>query len=242
VRGPWLLVIAVSAWGLAACASVAQTQTADPTAMPPVIETATEASLPTVTIEADTPTPAAAVAEVTLRILPEQSEVRFLIDEVLAGSPKTVVGATTAVSGEITGDFANPQEVRIGPIQVDLGTLRTDNNFRNRAIHDVILQTGIEANRFATFQSTALEGLPDRVTFGTSYEVELTGDLTIHGVTQSVTFVAVVTPVSETRLEGTASVTLPTADFDVHVLRLPPQVASVGDLVTLQIDFVAEAG
>ena len=46
--------------------------------------------------------------------------------------------------------------------------------------------------------------------------------------------------VSETRLEGTASVTLPTADFDVHVLRLPPQVASVGDLVTLQIDFVAE--
>ena len=235
-----MLVITCIAWGLAACASVAQTRTADPTAMPPVVETATEASLPTATSEA--PTLAATSGEVTLRIVPEQSEVRFLIDEVLIGSPKTVVGTTAAVSGQITGDFAHPPGVRVGPIQVDLSTLRTDNNFRNRAIHEAILQTGIEANRYATFQSTALEGLPDQVTFGTSYEVELTGDLTIHGVTQSVTFVAVVTPVSETRLEGTASVTLPTADFDVHVLRLPPQVASVGDLVTLQIDFVAEAG
>ena len=59
-------------------------------------------------------------------------------------------------------------------------------------------------------------------------------------MTRSVTFAAVVTPVSETRLEGTASVTLPTADFDVRVLRLPPQVASVADIVTLEIDFVAE--
>jgi polyisoprenoid-binding protein YceI len=130
--------------------------------------------------------------------------------------------------------------VAVGTIQVDRSTLQTDNNFRNRALHEAILQTGSEANRFASFQSTAIEGLPDQVTFGTSYEVGLTGDLTIHGVTRSVTFAAVVTPVSETRLEGTASVTLPTADFDVHVLRLPPQVASVGDLVTLQIDFVAE--
>jgi hypothetical protein len=35
---------------------------------------------------------------------------------------------------------------------------------------------------------------------------------------------------------------LPYSDFDIHILRLPPQVASVGDVVTLQIDFVAEAG
>ena len=240
MRGLRVLVITGIAVGLAACASAAQTQMADPATVPPQVKPATEASLPTATSEAEAPTLAATSGEVTLRIVPEQSEVRFLIDEVLVGSPKTVVGATAAVSGQITGDFAHPPGVRVGPIQVDLSTLRTDNNFRNRAIHEAILQTGIEANRYATFQSTALEGLPDQVTFGTSYEVELTGDLTIHGVTQSVTFVAVVTPVSETRIEGTASITMPTADFDVHVLRLPPQVASVGDLVTLQIDFVAE--
>jgi hypothetical protein len=61
-------------------------------------------------------------------------------------------------------------------------------------------------------------------------------------VTRPVTFAAVVTPVSQSRLEGTASVSLPYSDFDIHILRLPPQVASVGDVVTLEIDFVAEAG
>jgi hypothetical protein len=57
-----------------------------------------------------------------------------------------------------------------------------------------------------------------------------------------VTFAAEVTPVSEGRLEGSASVSLPISDFDIRILRLPPQVASVGEIVTLEIDFVAEAG
>jgi polyisoprenoid-binding protein YceI len=130
----------------------------------------------------------------------------------------------------------------VGPIVVDLSTLATDKSFRNRAIHDVILETGSEANRFATFQLTSVEGMPSEVVLGTAYDLSLAGDLTIHGVTRPVTFAAVVTPVSETRLEGSASVSLPIGDFDVHVLRLPPQVASVGDVVTLEIDFVAEAG
>jgi polyisoprenoid-binding protein YceI len=236
-----LLLVVASLLATGACGSAAPDQQPDPTPAPPTSAPTSGPVLPAETAEVEAATELPSSALVTLQIVPEQSEVRFLIDEVLAGSSKTVVGTTTAVSGQVSGDFADPQGVLVGPIQVDLSTLRTDNNFRNRALHEAILQTGSEANRFATFQATAVEGLPDQVTFGTSYEVALTGDLTIHGVTRSVTFAAVVTPISGTRLEGTASVTLPTADFDVHVLRLPPQVASVGDLVTLQIDFVAEA-
>ena len=100
--------------------------------------------------------------------------------------------------------------------------------------------TGNEANRFAAFQAASIDGLPAQVTFGTAYDLSITGDLTIHGVTRPVTFTATVTSVSESRLEGTASVTLDYADFDIHILRLPEQVASVGQLVTLGIDFVAE--
>jgi polyisoprenoid-binding protein YceI len=205
------------------------------------------AALPSEAVQepaADSTQPAGnpAAGETVFRIIPDQSEARFLIDEILAGSPKTVVGVTNAVSGEISGDFGSPQQVAVGPIQVDLSTLATDNSFRNRAIRDVILQTGIEANRFALFQLTGIDGLPTEVVVGTAYDLSLSGDLTIHGVTRPVTFAAVVTPVSETRLEGTASVSFPIRDFDIHILRLPPQVASVGDVVTLQIDFVAEAG
>jgi polyisoprenoid-binding protein YceI len=216
----------------------------------PTVEPSLPTDAPPTTVESVSTTPGAApVASaveaggvIVFRIVPEQSEARFLIEEILAGSAKTVVGVTSAVSGEISGAFGSPQAVAVGPIQVDLSTLATDNAFRNRAIRDAILQTGIDANRFAVFQPTGIEGLPADVALGTAYELSLSGDLTIHGVTRPVTFAAVVTPVSETRLEGAASVSLPYSDFDIHILRLPREVASVGDVVTLEIDFVAEAG
>jgi len=216
----------------------------------PTVERNLPTAAPATTIETVLTTPGAAPevtaveagGEIVFRIVPEQSEARFLIEEILAGSAKTVVGLTSAVSGEISGAFGSPQAVAVGPIHVDLSTLATDNAFRNRAIRDAILQTGIDANRFAVFQVAGIEGLPADVGFGTAYELSLSGDLTIHGVTRPVTFAAVVTPVSATRLEGTASVSLPYIDFDIHILRLPREVASVGDVVTLEIDFVAEAG
>ena len=216
----------------------------------PTVERNLPTAAPATTIETVLTTPGAAPeataveagGEIVFRIVPEQSEARFLIEEILAGSAKTVVGVTSAISGEISGAFGSPQAVAVGPIHVDLSTLATDNAFRNRAIRDAILQTGIDANRFAVFQVTGIEGLPADVALGTAYELSLSGDLTIHGLTRPVTFAAVVTPVSATRLEGTASVSLPYIDFDIHILRLPREVASVGDVVTLEIDFVAEAG
>ena len=180
--------------------------------------------------------------EIVFRIVPDQSEARFLIEEILAGSAKTVVGVTSAVSGEISGAFGSPQAVAVGPIQVDLSTLATDNAFRNRAIRDAILQTGIDANRFAVFQLTGIEGLPADVALGTAYELSLSGDLTIHGVTRPVTFAVVVTPVSEIRLEGTAWSLCPIVTSTSTFSGCPEKWPPVGDVVTLEIDFVAEAG
>ena len=234
------LVVTTAVLLAAACGS-APTATGEPSRPTAAAATTMEAFL-TTPGAAPEATAVEAGGEIVFRIVPDQSEARFLIEEVLAGSAKTVVGVTSAVSGEISGAFGSPQAVAVGPIQVDLSTLATDNAFRNRAIRDAILQTGNDANRFAVFQLTGIEGLPADVALGTAYELSLSGDLTIHGVTRAVTFAAVVTPVSEARLEGTASVSLPYSDFDIHILRLPREVASVGDVVTLEIDFVAEAG
>jgi len=235
------LVVTLAVLLAAACGSAPAAPTVEPslpTAAPPT----TFETVLTTPGPAPEATAVEAGGEIVFRIVPDQSEARFLIEEILAGSAKTVVGVTSAVSGEIRGAFGSPQAVAVGPIQVDLSTLATDNAFRNRAIRDAILQTGNDANRFAVFQLTGIEGLPADVALGTAYELSLSGDLTIHGVTRPVTFAAVVTPVSETRLEGTATVSLPYSDFDIHILRLPREVASVGDVVTLEIDFVAEAG
>ena len=235
------LVVTLAVLLAAACGSASAATTVEPS-LPTGVQATTVESVLTTPGAAPEATAVEAGGEIVFRIVPDQSEARFLIEEILAGSAKTVVGVTSAVSGEIRGAFGSPQAVAVGPIQVDLSTLATDNAFRNRAIRDAILQTGIDANRFAVFQPTGIEGLPAEVALGTAYVLSLSGDLTIHGVTRPVNFTAVVMPVSETRLEGTASVSLPYSDFDIRILRLPREVASVGDVVTLEIDFVAVAG
>ncbi len=247
----WLLSAGGMVLLLAACVPSAPIQpTATATQAPP-----TEAAFPTATpLEAtDTPAPdpsetpteiptTAPPNEQVFTIIGAESEVRFVIGEILNGSPKTVVGTTNGVSGEIVADYANTATAQVRSLSVDLSGLRTDNGFRNRAIHDLILQTGNPSYRTATFVQTAISGLPPSVEVGQSYTFQITGSLTIHGVTREVTFEATVTPISATRLEGTASTTVRYADFGVSIPRLPPQVASVEEEVRLEIDFVAIAG
>jgi len=237
---PALIVLSVT---LTACGG-SQSQAA-----PPVAETAKQApaeeSMGEPTGEmAETPTEEpmgeAAAAGPVFQVTGE-SEARFLIGEVLNGNAITVVGATNAVSGEIVADYADTSSAQVSQIRVDLSTLATDNNFRNGAIHDFILQTGDPTNQYAEFTSTSISGLPASVTVDETYDVQITGNLTIHGVTQKVTFEGTITPVSDTRIEGMASLTITYGDYGVQVLRLPRQVASVEDMTTLEIDLVAVA-
>jgi polyisoprenoid-binding protein YceI len=127
-------------------------------------------------------------------------------------------------------------------ITVDLSSLQTDSSLRTRTLHSNILQTGNEAFRYATFSATGFSGLPASASVGETYNFQINGDLSIHGVTRSVTFDATVTPVSATRLEGNASLEILWGDYGIGVFRLPEQVASVEDKVIVGLIFVAEAG
>lgn len=196
------------------------------TAMPRATETTPQAGA----------TSAPADAPIIMRIVPAESQVRFVIDEVLNNAPKTVVGTTNQVAGEIAVDPANPTRSRVGVIQVNARTLTTDNEFRNRAIKNRILET--DQYEFISFAPTQLLGLPQSAQIGQSYTFQIVGDLTIRDVTREVTFEVTVTPVSATRLEGSAATTIRYADFGLAIPRVP-QVASVADEVRLEIDFVA---
>lgn len=209
------------------------------------VEEAVEPAAPSPTAEAEPATEQVATEEaaagagpVAFRIVPEESQARFVIQEVLAGADTTVVGATNAVEGEIMADFANPAQSSAGEFRVDLSTLLTDNNFRNRALRDMILETNNPEFQYAVFAPTAVTGLPETISIGQAVDFQVTGDLTIHGTTQPVTFDATATPVSDARIEGSATMTLPYSTF-VTIPRLPPQVASVSENVTLELDFVA---
>lgn len=182
---------------------------------------------------------APAAAQTTLyRIVPENSEVRFILTEDLRGVPTTVVGVTDQVAGDVLVDFTTPANSRVGMIRINARTLATDNNFRNGAIRERILQSIQADYEFIEFTPTAITGLPARVEVGQAVTFEITGDLKVRNIVRPVTFEATVTATADDRLEGTASTTVQRADFNLTIPNVPG-VANVSEAVQLEIDFVA---
>lgn len=176
----------------------------------------------------------------TFVLSPENSQVSFTLLEDLRGVRTTVVGTTNQVAGTISVDFANPQNSTVGPIEINLRTLATDNEFRNRAIRAEILESARDEYEFTTFTPTAINGLPERVSVGDTFTFTVTGDLPIRQITNSVTFDVTVTLVSETELTGSAEATVLRSAYDLQIPSVPG-VANVTDDVLLQIRFAATA-
>ncbi len=164
------------------------------------------------------------------------SQVRFQLDEDLRGTRTTVVGATDQVAGELSLNLADLSQTQVGVIQINARTLATDNNFRNRAIQNEILDTG--QFEFITFTPTALEGLPASAAIGEAITFTMSGDLTIRDITLPATFTVEATAVSETQLTGTATAVVNRTDYDLQIPSVP-NVANVEEEVELYIDFTA---
>lgn len=176
----------------------------------------------------------------TFSIIPEESQVLFLLDEDLMGSRNTVIGTTDQVAGNILVDFENPSASMVGPIEINLRTLTTDNEFRNRALRDQILESNRDEYEFTTFTPTAISGLPETVEVGHTFRFTLTGDLPIRSVTNSLDWEVEVTVVSDTRIEGRARTTITRTQYDL-IIPTVPTVANVEEDIDLAIEFVAEA-
>jgi len=175
---------------------------------------------------------------VTLQMNQAESEARFVIDEVLNDAPKTVIGTTDQVAGEIAINPQDPTQTRVGVIQVDARALTTDSEFRNRAIKNQILET--DQYEYVTFTPTEIIGLPQAGAVGTPYTFQVVGDLTIRDVTKQVTFDVTATAAAASRIEGTATTSIAYADYGISIPQVR-QVASVADQVRLELDFVAVA-
>lgn len=207
---------------------------APPTAVQPTAPAAVEEP----TEEVAAPVEEAAAGARVYTIDPAGSQVRFELDEDLRGQRITVVGLTDQVAGQLSLDPADLSQTQAGIIQINARTLLTDNNFRNRAIQNEILETG--AWEFITFTPTAIDGLPASATIGEPVTFTISGDLTIRDVTLPATFTIEATAVSDSQLVGSASTVINRNDFG---LRIPsvPNVANVEEEVELYIDFTANA-
>lgn len=210
--------------------TVAEVQPTQEPATPEPTATATATDVP------PAEEPASTGGLVVFEIVPAESQARFVIDEVLRGAPKTVVGTTDQVSGQLAVDPADPSTAQVGTILINARTLATDSGGRDRALKNWILQTN--QYEFVTFEPSGISGLPDSAAVGEPFTFQLAGDLTVRDTTVPVTFDVTVTPVSDTRLEGLASLTIPYRELNVSIPD-SPSVDTVADDLTLELQFVA---
>jgi len=181
---------------------------------------------------------AVAAGLVVYEISQGESEVRFELDEDLRGVRTTVVGTTDQVAGQIALDLSDLTTAQVGEIQINARTLATDNNFRNRAIQNEILDTG--AYEFISFVPTAVNGLPASAKVGEELSFTIEGDLTIRDITEPVTFTVVATAVSDTQISGTATATVLRDKYGLNIPNVP-NVANVENEVDLIINFAAHS-
>lgn len=173
---------------------------------------------------------------IVFEIEQSSSEARFYIDEVLRGSPFTVVGTTDQVAGQIAVDPADPTTAQLGTILINARDFATDSGNRDNAIKNEILQSN--AYEYITFTPTAISGLPESVAAGESVTFQVMGDLTMLDQSHSVTFEITLTPVSETEMSGTATATILYADWGIQIPEVP-MVTGVEDEVILELAFTA---
>jgi polyisoprenoid-binding protein YceI len=260
---PTLLLVALLIWACSGAANQtaapaaqeqATTAPAEPAATvttPPVAESAamteteateTEAAEAEAAQAEPTGTESADTAVTVQRFVIDQSQsaARFTLDEELMGAPKTVVGTTSLVNGEITVDLADMTKTTLSAIQIDARDFTTDSSRRDGAIQRFVLGSTSDDNRYIVFTPTSIEGLPSTAQVGDSFELQITGDLTISGVTKPVTFATTVTVDSDTQLTGLAKAQVLRSDYNLTIPSVP-SVANVTDEVQLELQFVAIA-
>lgn len=168
------------------------------------------------------------------------SKATFSLQEDLRGERITVLGETDWVFGDIAVDRQNLSAAKIGTIQINARTLKTDSAQRNGAIARLILKSEDDANEWIVFKPTAVNNLPMKADIGQEIPVEISGDLTVSGVTKPVTFAGSFTFTSDAELKGKAQAKIHYPDFGIAVPNLP-FLANVEQDTTLSVDFVAQA-
>ncbi len=174
----------------------------------------------------------------TFRIVPEQSEARYEVQEQFLDRdlPSKAVGKTKAIEGEFQFSADGKPTGKVTTIKVDLRTLTSDSPRRDGRIRGQWLES--DKYPYAEFTSTEAQNLPDSYSEGQEVSFKLTGDMKIREVTKPVTF-DVRGKLQGDTVTGTATALIRMTDFGFD----PPSIAgvlTVEDPVTLSIDFTAK--
>ena len=162
-------------------------------------------------------------------------EARYRVTERFAANTidNEVVGATHDVAGQVMLDVSGRPVASGSHLTIRLTGLKTDRARRDSYVQKNTLETA----RWSTAELAVkeLHGLPSPMPNAGTFDVQVVGDLTLHGVTRPVSWNTKLA-VSAGVVRGTARTTVRFADFGMEVPRVP-LIARVDDPITLELDF-----
>ena len=171
------------------------------------------------------------------RIAPDNgSAVSYAIEERLGGNESVAVGVSHVVAGDIVINTDDTSLSRVGEVVVNVEMFDSDSNLRDKRLrHDFL-----ESNHwpFARFETTAIDGLGTEFVEGESYEVALTGNLTVKDVTSEETFTGTVT-ITSGQLTADVSAEVLSSTYGVGPINVA-RLAHTADEVTLTFELVAD--
>jgi len=144
-------------------------------------------------------------------------------------------GKTSDVNGTIVADPANPTASSV-LININVDALDTGVGLRNKEMRERYLET----TKFgtATFKSVSMTG-PASIAPNAPADINVTGDLTLHGVTKRMTIPVRVVLIPDGRIHATTDFKIHMPDFGIIV---PHNVlVTVNDEVPVRLDVWAGA-
>lgn len=153
------------------------------------------------------------------------TSVGYTFHEVLPGDKRITSGSTPHVSGEVT---IAEQTLTEGAVVVDMQQVASDNERRDINVRMKVLETDtFPTSEFHVTQPVELAHIPDDGTAGTA---TVTGELTIHGVTEEVSTDFTVLR-DGTRLIVSGDVPITRSQFDVETPDfIAASIADEGEL------------
>lgn len=161
------------------------------------------------------------------------SEAGYRVNEVLNGQDVTVTGRTSDVSGSFTVN-AEGTVLEQADFTVNLSTVATDSDRRDNYFKNTTIDTATYPEATLTLSSPVELGTP--LASGEVRSVDVTGELTLKGVTKTVTFPVEVAG-DGTQAQLAASLPISFADYGIEAPSLG--FVSVEDQGTIEVQLVA---
>src|SRR5256714_2141268 len=177
----------------------------------------------------------ASKAVLRLVLAPEGSSARYRVREQLMGHdfPNDAVGETKSLTGAIAFDASGKVIRDESKFTLDAGSFVSDQNRRDGYVRNRLLES--EDYPTIPFVPTEIRGVKPPIPKSGTAQIQMLGDLTVHGVTRPTTWTGTI-QFNSAGVTGNASTVFTFENIQLEQPRVPV-LLSVADSIKLEIDF-----